>query len=276
MPERGSQARRGRGHHATPGPRWTGRLVATPPSAVMATTELVDLNAPGTQSSPPVAAANTTTELVDLDPPAAQLLDATSTPGPHTAVESTLVDLTPEEIAPCVRPSPFAPPRKSWRDPRVAPAARRGEVVTDHEESRTSRDTSGEGLDLPGESREVFRSLGLDDSFLRSVAEARVVKVSIPFIREDVGWEARIFPWEALLSAATKPWRDNAPLFIVRHLKRELDNRPATSEDVLYVQSVPAKLRYWDFESERQRIETALPRSSPGTGRSTTRAKRSR
>lgn len=62
--------------------------------------------------------------------------------------------------------------------------------------------------------------LGVTEVMLQQLAKAGLVEVSIPYVREEQGWEARIFPWEFILSAATKPYRGEIPLTVVRHLDR--------------------------------------------------------
>ncbi len=204
---------------------------------------LVDLGAVTPQSPPPAPSASGTSVLVDLGAPAAQpyaTLALPSTPLPYT--DSTLIDLTSEEVEvsgltitlrSALNVLAVFPVRALRRD-----AVKWSQIVKNRERWRN---TSGSGLDLANESREVFRSLGLGDDFLRAVAVAGVVEVSIPFTSEDVGWEARIFPWEALLSVATKPWRDSHSLYVVRHLVRsEEDARPSDGIGLLYVESIPA------------------------------------
>lgn len=58
------------------------------------------------------------------------------------------------------------------------------------------------------------------DDALRALADSEFVEVSIPFLEEGEAWEARIFPWEFVLSLATKRHRDRKPhsFTIFRHL----------------------------------------------------------
>lgn len=61
--------------------------------------------------------------------------------------------------------------------------------------------------------------IGVEES-ISKLAEASIIEVSIPFDKEneDVGWEARILPWEYLITAATSSKRSGQPLTIIRHL----------------------------------------------------------
>ena len=120
-------------------------------------------------------------------------------------------------------------------------------------------------LEVERMGRDDFLSLGLTESDLRKIADARLVEVSIPFETEKIGWEARIFPWEAMLSAATKSIRGNQSLYVVRHLARSTpESRPFADKSVLYMQSIPHGLRdHWNFGQEKKRVLgnlTSLPK----------------
>ncbi len=82
------------------------------------------------------------------------------------------------------------------------------------------KDLDGGAVDLVGKSRDEFLSLGLTDDHLKQIAGAQLVEVSVPFHGTDRGLDARLFPWEVMLSAATKPIRTNRSLWVVRHLDR--------------------------------------------------------
>jgi hypothetical protein len=118
-------------------------------------------------------------------------------------------------------------------------------------------------------SRQVLRDLKVKATQINNLEGASVVQVSIPFLREDVGWEARVFPWEYILSAAL-PESYTGSLVIVRHLQREAteDKRgsarstgPKTSppEKALILQSAPGPLRtMYTFDSERYLVAAKL------------------
>ena len=55
---------------------------------------------------------------------------------------------------------------------------------------------------------------------LRLLAEAELIEVSVPFRREQEGWEARIFPWEPFLHAAGKSLGAKQAVTVVRHIER--------------------------------------------------------
>lgn len=86
---------------------------------------------------------------------------------------------------------------------------------------------------------------------LERLAGAEMIEVSIPFEDERTGWEYRILPWEYVLSAATGAIR-RTPLFVVRHLRRNLPPGKPPKTGFLYVESAPGQLRQdYDFASER-------------------------
>jgi hypothetical protein len=108
----------------------------------------------------------------------------------------------------------------------------------------------------------LFDELDISPGTMRQLAESDVVEVSIPFTQESVGWEARIFPWEYLLTAATREYRNNRPMIVVRHLddgKGGSAHQLRTPERVLYVESAPAGLsELFNFASERTLVKSNL------------------
>ena len=108
---------------------------------------------------------------------------------------------------------------------------------------------------------EQLQSIGLTKEQLRHLAGSEIVEVSIPFTTEKEGWEARIFPWEYMLSAATRSFRDGRPLIVIRHLDRQ--GRPARAprkkfSRALIIESAPGELRSRQFDSERNLVTTRL------------------
>jgi hypothetical protein len=95
-------------------------------------------------------------------------------------------------------------------------------------------------------------------SALSGLARAALIEITIPFSTEERGWEARIFPWEYMLSAATGELRGGRPLLVVRHLRR--DGSPRRRVDgALFVESAPGVIReLFNFDAERVLIEASL------------------
>ena len=97
--------------------------------------------------------------------------------------------------------------------------------------------------------------LGIEIEKLRG---ASLIEVSIPYVREQEGWEARIFPWEYVLSAATHSLREG-PLTVVRHLRRPALPVAQFQGTAVIVESAPGALRQtYSFESERRLVESNL------------------
>ena len=77
----------------------------------------------------------------------------------------------------------------------------------------------------------------------------------MPFAHENIGWAARAFPWESVIDLATKPFRKERPLTVVRRLIRgeraQLAPTPATPSSLLLVCSAPGRIvHFYEFESE--------------------------
>ena len=121
---------------------------------------------------------------------------------------------------------------------------------------------------LRNQSREHLLELGTQEdtradflSFLQQVAERGVVEVSIPFTAEDIGWEYRTVPWESLLSLATKQWRGERHLVVVRHCIRPdlTSSAPASPSKLLLIASSPGILGVeYEFWSELRLIASCF------------------
>src|SRR6478752_10160659 len=108
--------------------------------------------------------------------------------------------------------------------------------------------------------RKLLVDLGLRAADLDAIAGDGMVEVVVPYEREEVGWEARIFPWEYVLAAATSEARRGRSLTVVRRLATTARAAaPPTGQRVLYVESAPGELRQdYTFETERALVETSL------------------
>jgi hypothetical protein len=115
-------------------------------------------------------------------------------------------------------------------------------------------------------SLEQCQELDLDDEKLREVAGSEIVEVSMPYNSEEASWQARVFPWEYVLNAATEPFRQDKSLTVIRHLDRQNGPEPAplrSPERLLIVESAPGKLRdYFSFDSEHKLVESNLKSDS--------------
>jgi hypothetical protein len=111
-------------------------------------------------------------------------------------------------------------------------------------------------------------AIGVDRSVLQTLAASDVVQVSIPLTPDspnpDAGWEARLMPWEYLLTAATGKYR-NGPLFVVRHLNTGRTPQPVPSGTLhaTLIDSTPGNLRgFYDFNIERKVLRVHLAESA--------------
>jgi hypothetical protein len=96
--------------------------------------------------------------------------------------------------------------------------------------------------------------LGLREPECERIADAGVAQVVVPYRREEQGWEARVMPWEYLLSAGTWRSRGERRLTVLRKLEHIDDPEPGPAsapKSVLFVQSAPGSLAdLYDFRSE--------------------------
>src|SRR5687768_16041387 len=102
--------------------------------------------------------------------------------------------------------------------------------------------------------RELLRkTLGISEEQRGKIAESTSVEVNLTFAGENHQWEARVLPWEYLLTAGTADLRQ-APLTVLRRLLRPgavkvVPRKP----NVLYVESAPARIKEeYDFSEEEQ------------------------
>ncbi len=88
------------------------------------------------------------------------------------------------------------------------------------------------------------------------MARAGTIRVSVPYTEEQQGWEARILPWEFVLSAGTRDLR-TGPLVLTRSLlQKSPTRRRAAYRKVLFVESSPGRLAAdWDFKDERRLVK---------------------
>lgn len=98
---------------------------------------------------------------------------------------------------------------------------------------------------------------------LSRIAKAGVVEVSIPWSDsegEAWGWPARIMPWEFVLSAATRPYRDG-PLTVIRRLNTGPHRRPTQPllQSALLIAAAPGALAdLYDLSQETRLVRASL------------------
>lgn len=104
--------------------------------------------------------------------------------------------------------------------------------------------------------REFLQVLGVTEAQRKQLADAGNVDISVPWATEEVGWEARILPWEFILTAATRDLR-KVPLMITRALVQPGPLTPVAFKKVLFVESAPGVLQSkWGFDDERQLVKS--------------------
>lgn len=97
--------------------------------------------------------------------------------------------------------------------------------------------------------------IGVDDEKRKQLAKGGFVRVSIPFTSEREGWEARILPWEYIISAGTRDLRTGS-IVVTRLLERPGKKSSPGFDKVLFVESAPGRLAQdWDFDEERRLVE---------------------
>jgi hypothetical protein len=116
---------------------------------------------------------------------------------------------------------------------------------------------------LRKQSQVAFERMGVSINALEEFARRGVVEVRIPYQSEAIGWEARIMPWESLLSLGTKEWRKDRHLVVVRHLDDTRPRPPAPappiSGTILFVASAPGRLDdAFSFENEYRLVSAAV------------------
>jgi len=114
--------------------------------------------------------------------------------------------------------------------------------------------------DLGRQLQEELAGFGLSEGDLRRLAESGIIEVGVPYTDEEQGWEGRILPWEYVLSAATRDFRDG-PFTIVRHLQRKTESRVPSRQStkkLLLVEFAPGALRESiSFGAEEKQIQAS-------------------
>ena len=105
-----------------------------------------------------------------------------------------------------------------------------------------------------------FADLGVKEEHLLSMANAGLVEVSMPYIDDETGWELRIFPWEYMLSTATKLFRGDRHLTVIRHLDTAVKHVDVVPQKITILESAPGKLRdYFSFDAENKLVQASFP-----------------
>lgn len=126
--------------------------------------------------------------------------------------------------------------------------------------SRKARETHAKHLRLE------LRKLGISAKHLRDIANSGIVEVSHSFSVEEQDWEARITPWEYVLTNATDDIRVDQSLLVVRHLDCGNQSAASRPHTMAIVETAPGPFRKdYDFSAENTLIRTTLSSLSPTT-----------
>jgi hypothetical protein len=137
-------------------------------------------------------------------------------------------------------------------------AADRGRQSNAEEEQRSWQETGRESILKLAAAGDI--SAADTEAFITAAARSGRVQVEMEWRSEEIGYAARIFPWEALLALATKRERaqaDNRRLVVVRWLKTTGHKAPSTGPAGFAVSAAAEKAGY-DTATERAAIEHAL------------------
>lgn len=100
----------------------------------------------------------------------------------------------------------------------------------------------------------LLKTLQVKEDDLTAIADADLLEVSIPFINDKTGWELRVFPWEYVLTAATKSLRGGRHLTVVRHLGNRKDQYELPQK-LTILESAPGPVRdLYSFEAENKLV----------------------
>lgn len=104
-----------------------------------------------------------------------------------------------------------------------------------------------------------LRDIGVKAADLRKLAGSGIVEVSIPFSAEARDWEARVMPWEYVLTAATASYREDSRLMVVRHLARKGTTQTRSSQKLAILEAAPGPFRKrYEFAAENGLIRSTL------------------
>jgi hypothetical protein len=111
-------------------------------------------------------------------------------------------------------------------------------------------------------SRAELESLGMDHTTLDALAATEIIQVSVPFIDEATAWEARVFPWEFVLSAVNRDPLAKRPLIVRRLVVDDGDvaetGDPAPDPALIVVTAPGLLQRMFSFSAERRLVEANL------------------
>jgi hypothetical protein len=130
-------------------------------------------------------------------------------------------------------------------------------------------DNSQAQVKLQEDAAKDLGRVGLRASALRKLAQAGVVEVNVKYENEQKEWESRVFPWEYMLSAATRAYRYDQSLVVIRRLERRRRSaararQPRIPQSLAIIEAAPPPFREsYDFEAENNLVRAALKMLKP-------------
>jgi hypothetical protein len=156
--------------------------------------------------------------------------------------------------------TPSGPVVLAWPDRAsgVLPEVQRRAIAWTHvvrNRARWIRSATGTA-EQDQSAREFLALVGVGPDGLQRLAQAGSVRVCIPYTGESHAWEARILPWEFIVSAATRALR-TGPIVVTRWLERKAHKTVADRGRVLFVESAPGRLAQdWEFADECRLVQS--------------------
>jgi hypothetical protein len=110
--------------------------------------------------------------------------------------------------------------------------------------------------------RRQLERFGYTPHDFQQLSNCRLIEVEIPYRAEMKGWEARVMPWEFVLTNLTDGQSGGAPPIVVRRLKVRGQAPLRTSPHkghLAYIQSAPGALaKFFEFSKERKLVFNSL------------------
>jgi hypothetical protein len=155
-----------------------------------------------------------------------------------------------------------APGGRIWHltaDERLQEMAMRWNSVV---RNRERWDGDGSGAELMRRALADLSTIGIDEGVLRVLVESGLGEIGVGWQNEELGWEARVMPWEFVIVLATREMRRGRLLTIWRHLDvsgATMPAQPSAPQRFLFVDSAPGPLKpLVSFQSDRQVLGAAL------------------
>lgn len=114
--------------------------------------------------------------------------------------------------------------------------------------------------EIESKAERALHELGINTAHLKQLAAAEVIEVSIPYQTEGTAWEARVFPWEFMLSAATKQHATTTRPLVTRQIVcKPAQKAAAIPQQLMIAVCAPGALgEQYTFDGEVQLVKSTL------------------